>query len=581
MPKFGAHMIFAEQAARARPDLFGDPNAAFRLGSIGPDMTLFLMDPLGTGIARDFLDEALKVLKELSRIQDEIERITAIFDNDLANWMTGGLSTDIANLTDTSFELVISTLKLSLATSTSTLRFKNPFKGINLDPEKFSDPKYIQDFIEVNRPDSAGFPFRYFGHPYTIDPGWLPERPVNTYAHWWWMDLLHYRLPGTFASNLLGLAMTPAQKSYANGYLTHVAGDITGHPFINRLVEGPFRNHAYRHLVIEGLVDTYLWDYCQKGDIANSRLHDHCSLGSNQIEQVCSLISRALRETYKGSLVPSFGYPTEGNLHSAYSLMIDYLKLSTSKTAKRPEPPPDSLDEVWEELQEVFKESQPGRAPNWDPSDPMSSILAILGWAWKGLVLLAMIATLPWALGARIANLPARWIVYFLRLAVYMMVSAVRMLLALMGWGYASSEDFSNFGFLKEFITIRAIDNYPYKSPLKKPPFYWLMSPRAADAETELQGTYPGSIPSGARPNWLIDRSNKLHPDAIALLTANDPKQTKELLYNMEGTAFGNPIDFAISMRSGNFPIPDLDLDGDRGYAYRTWEHRPPSERYL
>jgi hypothetical protein len=46
MPKFGAHIIFAESAFARRPDLFPDTHMnALRFGAVGPDTTLFMFDP--------------------------------------------------------------------------------------------------------------------------------------------------------------------------------------------------------------------------------------------------------------------------------------------------------------------------------------------------------------------------------------------------------------------------------------------------------------------------------------------------------------------------------------------------------
>ena len=141
--------------------------------------------------------------------------------------------------------------------------------GININNPIFNDiAKLPKDFIQnpehaaknwfISSTDNFGFPFRMFGHPFTDDGQWKQPLPPGNYSEWWWMDILHYRRTGAFAKALLNNASGSAQISYARGYMTHVAGDICGHPFINGLVDGPFRNHAYRHLVLETLADTWL-----------------------------------------------------------------------------------------------------------------------------------------------------------------------------------------------------------------------------------------------------------------------------------------------------------------------------------
>ena len=143
---------------------------------------------------------------------------------------------------------------------------------------------------------------------------------------------------------MLKQANDPITNAYAKGYLSHVAGDICGHPFINAIVEGPFRNHAYRHIVLEGLADTWLWDKVGKGDIISAELHKQIDLSSADFFKISSLITNAMKATYKAPMLPSLfegGYPTVGAIRGAYERMHLYLDLSTTGGASRPTPPPD------------------------------------------------------------------------------------------------------------------------------------------------------------------------------------------------------------------------------------------------
>jgi hypothetical protein len=82
---------------------------------------------------------------------------------------------------------------------------------------------------------------------------------------WWWFDTLHYRKSGQFAVGLLERADSlggedgDRLRAYAIGYLSHVAGDAIGHPYVNTVVRGPYRTHAQRHKVVENYQDA--WAY--------------------------------------------------------------------------------------------------------------------------------------------------------------------------------------------------------------------------------------------------------------------------------------------------------------------------------
>ena len=82
------------------------------------------------------------------------------------------------------------------------------------------------------------------------------ERPDD----WWWFDVLHYAKTGQFAEHLLRNSRGDAQAhAYAVGYLTHVAADTVGHPYVNNIVRGPYRTHSQRHKVVEQFQDVALW----------------------------------------------------------------------------------------------------------------------------------------------------------------------------------------------------------------------------------------------------------------------------------------------------------------------------------
>lgn len=596
MPKFGGHILFSELGHRRRPDLIPKMTPALRLGAIGPDLTLFLFDPISNPLVRQGFDAATGVLRTIRDIKNELSRIEQIFSgppDDLADWLSGGLSKDLSALMETSLDAMLLTAKLGVAVGISGFNFKNPiFQLIQaglFDPSKLTDPKYRDPDFIIGAADNFGFPFRYFGHPYTNDKNWHTPAATGDYSEWWWMDMLHYRKPGEFARNLMAVANekdSSVMREYATGYLSHVAGDICGHPYINSIVHGPFRNHAYRHIVLEGLVDTWLWDHQMKADILESGFHGLIDVGSD-INAISKQIRFAMERTYQAPDLPRMlpeAYPTAYELQGAYQRMFMYLELSTGGTVSRPKMPPTDPGDALKELEELLSKYAPGGTPpSWNPSNPLDYIVALLGYLLRGVVYLAMLASLPYAVAARIAALPGRWLIYLIHLGVYMVVCGLRTLLAMMGWGYASRDDFLAFGFLSDLVQAHPLEGFPYESvPSPKLPFYWIFPPRALRANTEKAATRAALYRGRIMPDWLVDPGNAMDHESLLqrLYSASDPVQTAAAVGDLQN-GFGNAVDFFIALLEGALPIPNFDLDGDRGYAFKPWEELPPNERYV
>jgi hypothetical protein len=595
MPKFGSHMIFAEMAKSKRSDLFPERNInALRLGSIGPDTTLFMFDPATSNPdIRHGFHATMRILNGIQRVKDVIKDIEQAINGpvgDLQDWITGGLSRDLRYTINASIEMMELALKLGISFGSSSINVKNPLLGqLGKLPDGYlNDPTKLAAFWNVSVIDNFGFPFRMFGHPYTADGAWKTPEAPGDYKNWWWMDMLHYRLTGTFAKQLRVNARSVTQKAYATGYMTHVAGDICGHPFINALVQGPFRNHAYRHLVVETLADTWLWSKVGRGDVLGARFDDLIALPGSKDEEIAALVVRTMKDVYTAPMVPSLlrgGYPEEGEWLAGLDLMRQYLRLSTSESTRRPEAPADTPEEIIKELRDLLQNNVPGPFPS-PGSDPASFLKALFSWFSKGLVLLAMIATLPVAVLARIITIAPRWAIYLFNLALFLILSSIRTMLCLTGWGYCSEQDFTSFGFLDGFITTPNFNgkNYPYKTlPNPKLPFYWLQRPEwLADLEGPL--TVPMSPPlAGFKPNIMIDPANVMDQNyVLRMIDAQHPGMTREYEFGAGNRQiFGNAVDFSIALLDGTLPVPDFDLDGDRGFGFKGWEELPPNERYI
>ncbi|MFJ1311338.1 hypothetical protein [Agrobacterium sp. P15N1-A] len=311
-------------------------------------------------------------------------------------------------------------------------------------------------------------------------------------------------------------------------------------------------------------------------------------LTGSEEDRIANLIVKTMREIYEVPMVPSMlanGYPTPDEWKFAFRLMQQYLRLSTSAAVPRPRTPPDTPQEVFVEMKELLKNNLPGSFPHWN-GNVADFLKALFSWFGKGLALLVMLATLPGAVLMRFMMLAPRWIIYLFNLSIYYIVSAIRTMLCFTGWGYCSKEDFTNFGFLNSWISTPPFEfnTYPAKTlPNLKPPFYWLIPPEWIN-NREAESTVPIPKPKrGLRPEWMMDPANIMDENAVqAFIAASTPHDTRQL-ETRNSFSFGNAVEFSIALLEGRFgnPVPDFDLDGDRGFGYHGWEELPPSELYV
>jgi hypothetical protein len=597
MPKFGAHIIFAEMVLEREPELIPDVHVnSLRLGAIGPDTTLFMFDPfLGKPEVMTAFYKILEVFESIHKVKAELEKFSAAVNDpltDLEDYLSGGLSKHLGYSFNACIEVLLQTAKFGAATTLGSIRMKNPvYDQLMKTPDilgAITNPDALREYWHIEAPDNFGFPFRYFGHPYTDDPGWVSPKPVGDYSEWWWMDMLHYRKTGKYASALRSLAQGPVQKSFAAGYTTHYAGDISGHPFINSLVGGPFRGHAYRHQVLETIADSWLWQKTGRGDILGSQIDQLIDLGEDDQRHVAKLLIKAMKEVYKEPRLPKLlqpdGYPTEEQFLGGYALMRRYLRLATSATIPKPPIPATTPDEIRQQIEDLIKRNNPGRPPNLGGS-AWDYMKALFSWCSKGLVWFVMLLTLPAAALMRIAMIAPNWLIYLVNQALYFIISAIRTMICLSGWGYCSSEDFSNFGFMNAMIRSKTYDtnNYPSNAlDRNRGAYYWLNTP--ATNKVERPDGFP-LLPNAHSlwPDWMISPNNQMDESVFyGLVHATDPAQTRSIqLENSRSCGFGNAVDFSISLLRDTIPYHDFDLDGDRGYGFKGWEGKSPDQLYV
>lgn len=594
MPQVGGHLIIAERVINNlnNPAFILQNRNAYNLGAVGPDMTFFLFDPVGQSEILNTVLDVYMVIRDIKKVLDEAAEAVLNPAIDLANWFSGGLLQSLSGLVTLSAQalqnLVIMTL---LPGSTETI--ENPFAGLN-QPGMPNGPQLTLTASDLS------FVFRRFGHPYSYDAGYKSAEPVGVYDNWWWTDVLHYRRTGAFAQALVGNAGANALlRAYATGYWTHIGGDVTGHPYVNSIVGGPFREHVIRHMAVENILDTWLWNHYKNADIINAGLERQVDVGGD-IHQIAGLLVQTMRQIYTqpgGGLSPILptrypnSTPTEEDLERAYQTMLIFLELSTNAGISPPVPPPGSMDEVFEEVMNEISKSakQVGESFNNIPWWKFWLwLLALFLAALRALALIIKIITLPAAILTRVVTLAPRWLIYEIQLALYEYVMNARYALALSGWGKASSIDL-----VRDFSKIVTVNNphragnyygfiYPYRQVPRSTQAFWLMDPMfSAALDSPLCESSP--YPSNADPSYFISGPGypAAHDGSIqSFARAFSPAATIDIERATFNTPqFGNAVDFSTRLITGMYPPAPFDLDGDYGYGFLGWEGPPPVYR--
>ncbi len=199
------------------------------LGSLGPDVFYLLPDFKNTTgqVIRQVVQWALDVWdvvdsEFVSKWETWIGPISTN-NSQLASQLTGGLSTQLAQVLDEFTSAIISAFEGLLAEMGDW--FGVLTSGV---PQGFGDDAF------------------------------------------YWSDIFHYRRTYQFpyvlfqqAQDALAAASTDdermdaqARMAFAVGWLSHCATDVTGHPFTNAKAGGPYRDHWQRHHLVENHMDS-------------------------------------------------------------------------------------------------------------------------------------------------------------------------------------------------------------------------------------------------------------------------------------------------------------------------------------
>jgi hypothetical protein len=379
-----------------------------------------------------------------------------------------------------------------------------------------------------------------------------------------WMDMLHYRSTTHFGRELWTQASqfndggpNPQLQAYALGYVTHLGTDVTGHPFVNAISGGPYREHWHRHHLVEVQSDAF-WYMAdpQAGapktiagypEYPDSALYYDISFGDNGErisrpapppggrtlrekynrklaldqdsdlpDEIAQLLHDTLKAVYSGDLYPHVlpngenGFPTTEQIKDAFFLLYKYLKLTTcdSFDHERPSPP-----EMWGNL-------DPPTIPSVDlPPGLNDTEYSLLDFAFSLIASLYYIGafvtwlvTLPVAAIADVATYGIRILLYLVELALYQVVKDARAFLVLMGY-LAPTKDEIASGLVQvgttraeSYTAVRAemgdvFGGIPATPPVQNPDLFndgsspHIHEPAAGDRTSSLEYQHPWSYP--------------------------------------------------------------------------------------
>lgn len=242
MPTAGTHITVVEQLVLKYPELkqwLGDPDPKAgdekmlyaKLGAVGPDLLYMLGDYNSVPVPNT--NSQIPIATALQDMLDLLVKVGGTFA------CFGQLSEQINK------EIIIEADKPDrlLGLASSAQQTTNLITGVITDG-------FLALLVNsgINIWGYFGASARQWGYP--------PKE-------WFWADYLHYYHTGEFTRYLLDAAQKRGDQNliaYSLGYLTHYVTDVVGHPYVNQIVQSPYRLHHQRHHLVENFIDAYVWD---------------------------------------------------------------------------------------------------------------------------------------------------------------------------------------------------------------------------------------------------------------------------------------------------------------------------------
>lgn len=453
--------------------------------------------------------------------------------------------------------------------------------------------------------------FDVFQHPY--------RDGVPAGGSWWWFDALHYRQTGKFATALLDKTrdLNSPLHLYALGYLSHVAADTVGHPYVNAYCGGAYRSQSQRHKTGENFQDVWnlrgqtgvdwnrsklhaLYNFNFDGTVDDDEPDTHTRLPTDLAQLIADTINQVydIDPTRAGA---EFGKAiTAEDVGDTYRTWYRWMKSATD-SGTIPAPVSYSLTA---ELREVWEKALDNLGDAGDLIKNAADSAGDFGILSIFLILAALVvaaamaaAALADAVAGAVATLGTSTLRYAACLIYEQLYDAFqnfRLGVALNGLAFPMTEHLTEPRF-QQFVTPAVPDSTGMHAAIiagAMPRLRWtvpfLSDPLGAIFSRERHLVYPVTaaekgIVLAAPPSYLTQLPTfyafgnlPLDPqtiDALAALSAQ-PSTEAQIAAVMAQGGLGNAVALTGHLydrwRHGQ-RLPDFNLDADRGFGYLCW----------
>ena len=603
MPKYGIHHIVLKEAT-TQLAVSPHPAAAAASGIIMAELPSAVIGSVGPDLF--FWGPDYEIVDKIYRLYCNIEEVVAVYNQVIEPIRrvkdAVGEATDAAvgTLAPSTVELV----KLLVAEVRQAADLFKSALGMNLLSGVLTGANLLTDAAGLG--SAARQFFQMF----------VPDVHHNRQEKdWYWFDMLHYRRTGVFAQHLVSAAHSNQQKAFAYGYLSHIAADVVGHPYVNMIVGSPYRLNVQRHVAAENFQDAWKYHRYYSGESINQTLLARMGLPQTLPPGVGDLLDTAFRAAY-GSLPPprrpgrlaGDGYYTRADIDTTYDVFYKVLKLMESMAVERPtepftgaadiladalaafSPPPDPPDTSssscsWEDILSLgLTENSRDCYENFfeEVANWLSYLGELLVWTLETLrnlldLVLALILSLP------ICVLLA--LLYGIQLLCYQAYRTARMALSTSGFVMPEPDELqTSIG--RNLITLADACVFNFKNFPSRgvPETSHLVCPAPLTEDPKTAAClHERGIAS--TPDLFIQGVPFDETVLQQYATASDPAQTRSLAGDR--LAIGNATDFTAWMIWQAHAGPQTEeirqvlfrnwnLDSDRGYAYHTWQGTVP-----
>ena len=442
---------------------------------------------------------------------------------------------------------------------------------------------------------------------------------------WYWIDFLHYRRTGQFASHMWNLAQGDDDlMRYVIGYASHIGTDVSGHPFVNAVTGGPYRTHWHRHKLVENWIDAFARNHYQdrgvkvkclnltsddvyKSDsISGSYFYRLLEFPQNKMpDKLAELLNKAHRDVYADMTHPGFFDPDDfDTAHRLFQMWFERATSIGDGQKPPPVPPPGSaVVNLINDFTSGFP-SFPGGGGGGGGGFSIFGIFAAIAAFVKWLID-SIAYTIEWIVthAIDILTLPltealalVKWLLYQIQKGIWEIYDNLRFALVLGGYLFPEQRDLSKspwgMAFTNTaFVSLTGGTNASFFDYPRKQEVHGLGGPMEHHllyqaTLHEQQHAEPAPMPfHGQFPTAFITQGHPYDPFIEHLYDCIGPYGAgNEFTHTVDQSSWftpqlGSAAYFSARLISERIEkLPNFNLDGDRGYGWKTWRALDPKE---